>query len=57
MRFDPVRTALTSTLSSRDGAAECVAVHAELASSLTLVAVVLLKNGHNKTLLEFSYCL
>lgn len=36
------------------GSAEGVAVHAQLAGGLALVAAILLEHGHNETLFEFT---
>ena len=39
-----------------DGAAESIAVHAQLAGGLALVALIFLQHGQDESLLEFANC-
>src|SRR5262249_10095410 len=39
-----------------DGSTQGIAVHAQLTCSSALIAVVLLQDGHNKSLLELAHC-
>src|SRR5579872_3116679 len=42
-------------LELRERAAQRIAVHAQLASGLALIAIVLFKNGDDESLLEFAH--
>ncbi len=55
--FDAIAQLADVNLEFRDGAAESIAVHAEFARSAALVALVLLQNGENESLLKLAHAL
>jgi hypothetical protein len=55
--LDPVAQLTDVDLQFREGTTESVAMHAQLAGSAALVALVFLKDGQNKAFLEFPHTL